>query len=226
MSHKFIIESILDAKINGLELFTAYDITLSARDKGHRVKHDEVRPIVHAYHDSDQKFSADYTKTLINVTNTETSWLYHPVGADINTYLSKLNVNQQPQQVVLSPGGGLIGNFQPIAIPNFNSAPVVQTTQKVQQAGVLKSRIVDGRGSLSIPAQLVRQAGFITGQKVFARGENDKVVVSSVAQTSKKYTVNRSCQIRITQPFLSKCGLKGQKYDIDFQNGEILISLS
>jgi len=61
-----VIETVVDEKVQAGELFTAHDVTIEVRSRGHRTGHGEVRDAVHDYYGRGG-LGVAYTRTNISV---------------------------------------------------------------------------------------------------------------------------------------------------------------
>lgn len=207
-----VIEQVIQDKVQNNELFTAHDITLEVRNRGHRAKHDEVKDIVHDFYNRGLMGVA-YGKSNISVPNGNPI-LYYPLNSDPNIYS---NIRNQ---------SSIASNPSTITIPSFNSP--VNLVVKKNKPGQCIKRFVDRRQALSIPCDVVKKAGFIAGQKVYVTNLNDKdkVIISDKLFSKRAFTVDNKNQIRITQNTLNYYGLGGQFYDIKNGQNSILVELS
>jgi hypothetical protein len=192
-----VVEQVVNDKVQQGEMFTAHDVTLEVRGRGHRAGHAEIRTAVHDYFQRGGMGVA-YTRSTITVPG-GTPFLYHRLVDDPSTFanIRGLNTNVPtsatiavpPPSAIVNDGddedededededdgdSGLGINLPPNLLGNLSVAGVaVQPAVGVQKAasnkpGQVNSRQVDDRGTLSIPTNLVRGAGLRTYQKVYA----------------------------------------------------------
>lgn len=90
-----VIESVVDSKVQNGEMFTAHDITLETRTRGHRAGHNEVRDAVHDYY-SRGGMGVAYTRTSITVPLGGTPFLYHRSVDDPANYQNIRGQGQVP----------------------------------------------------------------------------------------------------------------------------------
>ena len=215
MSLNPVIEKVIDDKVQLNEMFTAHDVTLEVRNRGHKAGHNEIRDIVHDYYGRGL-MGIGYGKTNISVPGGNPI-LYYPLALDPNNYS-----NVRGQTSLNNP------NNSTINVPQLpcNSGVVTLPSQTINlirnKAGQKINRCVDWRKTLSIPANLVKEAGFNCGQKVHLTlgNSNDVIEITNhpTAVSCKYYTVDRNQQIRITQSTLNFYGLGGKFYDICLLN--------
>jgi len=79
-----VVEAVVNEKVQAGEMFTAHDVTLEVRKRGHRADHNEVRDAVHAYYGRGG-FGVGYTRTNISVPGGQ-PLLYHRTVDDPSTY--------------------------------------------------------------------------------------------------------------------------------------------
>lgn len=82
-----LIDDIVQQKVQAGESFTAYDVTIIARQRGGNVRHNDARDLVHEYYESG-RMGAAYARTQIDVGAPVRPWLYHPFSVDPQSYRS------------------------------------------------------------------------------------------------------------------------------------------
>lgn len=210
-----VVETVVDEKVQKGELFTAHDVTVDVRQRGHRAGHTEVRDSVHDYYQRGG-MGVGYSRTNITVPGGYTPYLYHRSADDPASYS-----NIRGAGVTSTPSG----NQQTIAVPSPSSqtdddddddGPSVVTIPSSliasvspgfvvtpingsnngsngrhssnNKPGVTSARGVDGRQTLSLPSPVIRKVGFHAGQKVYAVASTDGVdVVSALPPSSAVY---------------------------------------
>ena len=238
-----VIESVVDDKVQAGEMFTAHNVTLEVRNRGHYASHGEVRDGVHDYYNRGG-LGVDYTRTVISVPNGQ-PWLYHRIIDDPQTYGNIYNSTNSTSQTQTSNVAANVAtnSAQPVvSIPSNLLNNLNGHTNAQNKAGSTKDRVVDGRETLSIPVSVVKGVGFRAGQTVSVSTATfkDPVGVDEIvldiydtlspaggrAKTLGSYTVDSHNQIRITQGLLKKAGLGGNKYDIEEVSGSIRVKLA
>lgn len=253
-----VVEAVVDEKVGNGDMFTAHDVTLEVRNRGHRAGHNEVRDAVHDYY-SRGGLGVAYTRTNISVPGGQ-PFLYHRGADDPSTYgnirggggalasPSPATIPVPPvgksgdddddddddeddddgQPVSIPPsllgslgtnssvvGGGQVGGIA-VGTPSNNGH--AHNTRTSNKPGNTKARTVDGRGTLSIPAPIIRKL-FKVGQKVYAVAGTQGVVLSATqppaAAVFGKYTVDTHEQVRVTQALLQRAGIAGKQYDVE-----------
>ena len=213
-----VIEKTTQDKTSKGEMFTVHDITRAVRTEvGRRVnvQHREVRQEVHGLFASAQ-FGSDYTRSLANFAGVNPQpWIYHRTTDDPTSYVSMLGIkNSAPDPASLT------------GISPPQDADALDDAINKQPDGAFN---VDGRGTLCLPASLVRQAGLTPLDEAYVAQDlvNNAVVLSKNEQPSltqlSKYTVDSYANVRITQHTLQKAGLGGKTFDIELVNGAVQV---
>lgn len=129
----FVIETIVNDWISQKKSFTAHDVTVEMRQRGHKIKHDEVKIEVHSLYDRGL-MGKSYKKTSVELWDRQATnpsivrpFLYHEVSVDPQSYgnvQKSVSVSTQPQTNSLP---NPIGNADPslvdasiIQIPDFD----------------------------------------------------------------------------------------------------------
>lgn len=291
-----VVETVVDEKVGRGEMFTAHDVTLEVRSRGHRAAHSDVRDAVHDYYNRGGMGVA-YTRTNIVVPQGN-PYLYHRSADNPSSYTNIRGGNApvpspapatinvpQPQPAsqdddddddglpgaiaippsLLSDMGGvtILPAVQPARPDGAGTAPRLQMpppstpvptpvsqplpnavagiaiavqngslrvrTGKNKNKGRLVGRTVDGRKTLSIPSDLLRQLGFKSGQKVYAVASTGGVDITTSQPPSSavfgKYTLDRNNQVRVTQGFLKRAGIGGNAYDVASVGNKVVVKL-
>jgi len=270
-----VIETVVDEKVQAGELFTAHDVTIEVRSRGHRTGHGEVRDAVHDYYGRGG-LGVAYTRTNISVLGGN-PYLYHRGADDVSTYHNVRGGGNNPTPVVThyvaggqknstiqvppvgqsgddDDGDGaaagqtvtipsiLLGSLLDslssvpqnsvagIAISGTNGHARNSSTRTSNKPGNTKARTVDGRGTLSIPAPIIRQLGFKPRQKVYAVAATNGVdIVATQPPASAVYstfTVDDHEQVRLTQALLQRAGIAGTQYDVEQLTNKVVVKLS
>jgi len=239
-----VIESVVNDKTQAGALFTAHDITLEIRKRGHKAPHNDVRDAVHDYYDRGGMGVA-YTRSTIIVPLGGTPFLYHRLVDDPSGYSDIRGQGQVP-----NPSTPTIAVPNPSSITNTSDdeddeddssipvPPSMVTTvrgvsgkkSRMQNFLRVSGRTVDGRKTLSVPTTLVRRVGFKPGDVLWACGYGNRIEITKQspghqAQTHTKYTVDSCGQIRITQYSLKRAGIGGNSYDLDTETNKIVVKL-
>lgn len=229
MSVSKLAETVVDEKVQNGEMFTAHDVTLEVRSRGHKVNHEEIRDAVHDYH-SRGGMGVAYIRTVIQ-TPKGNPWLYHRSVDDPNSYG---NIRTSNQQVTIPThnNNGSDNNTVISAPVNVLSSVAALFGKKPtprQNASTLSARKTDARKTLSIPSPLVRGANFKIAQQVYAVASSDGLDIVAQAPPSgavySSYTVDRNSQVRITQATLRRAGIAGTEFDVEGDSSSVKVKL-
>jgi hypothetical protein len=224
-----LLEDIIEEKTNAGEMFTAFDVSLVAKSRGETDRHRSIKHVVHDYFEAG-RMPGDYTRTLMNVGAPEQAFVYHRVIDDVRTYQPHgRKGNKQPQQQ------------QPIkaATPPtpVNSLSVVTPTQHDGGASVPGGATAkaDARGTVLIPADVMRKAGFkpLANVAVYADPSEKTVVVVADKSTvpsgisPRSYTVDAANNVRVAGAVFDKAGLKvsgkGERFKVEYQQHKVTL---
>lgn len=262
-----VIETVVDEKVQAGDMFTAHDVTLEVRKRGHRAGHGEVRDAVHDYYGRGG-LGVAYSRTPISVPGGN-PFLYHRGVDDPSTYQnirgggSNINVpapstitvppvgqsgDDDDDDEILGPTNGigqavtipsnLLGSLTSvpqnsvagIAVSGVNGHARNSATRTSNKPGNTKARTVDGRGTLSIPAPIIRQLGFKPRQTVYAvaatNGVNIVATKPPASAVYGTYTVDDHEQVRLTQALLQRAGIAGTQYDVEQSSDKVVVKLS
>ena len=113
--------------------------------------------------------------------------------------------------------------------PNHRPVPPNENPFAAEGTPKGKQRAAD---RLNIPSSIVRNAGFAPGDKAFVVGEDPAGAVPKPCLVLLKvkpenplaeYAVAKGCRIRVRPTILKKCGLEGEKFEIDGSDGKIVV---
>ena len=194
MSLAPVVEQVVNDKVGAGEMFTAHDVTIDVRSRGHRAGHAEIRSAVHDYYGRGG-MGVGYTRSTITVPG-GTPFLYHRQVDDPATFshIRGLNVNVPTSATIVVPPAGstsndsdddddddadgsgnsiqlpsnLLGNLSVAGVAVQSPSQVHSGSRGQNKPGQVNARKVDGRGVLSIPTNIVRGAGMKPSQKVYA----------------------------------------------------------
>ena len=91
MSLVTVVEQVVNDKVQNGEMFTAHDVTLEVRSRGHRAGHAEIRTAVHDYFNRGGMGVA-YNRSTITVPG-GTPFLYHRLVDDPSTFANVRGLN-------------------------------------------------------------------------------------------------------------------------------------
>ena len=198
-----LIQQAVNSKLQNDEPFSAHDVTRAVRQlTTDRIAHNEVRSEVHKMFS--QGDFPNYTRTLGNIPGLkgQQPWIFHPIHVDPNQH-----VPQDPQDS---------------SVPQSSSQD--DDDEDDDTNGLFK---VDSRLTLCIPASMVREAGFTAGDEAFVSADNptNSLIVTKTKPVAKlsSYTVNKNCNVRVTQHSLRKAGLAGSKFVIKGEKTKVVV---
>ena len=211
-----LIDSIVDDLVSRQECFSAWDVTRAAKQRGATENHFQMKSAVHARWFDLQ--NNGYTRSLVP-TPTGDTWLYHPVGADTQPYIDRVNKGQAGT-TLHSPNTLPSPNTSPAA-PVATSASLTSVTpslsigQKLAVAATgtsLKTATTDIDGRLGIYQDQLEEIGakpfsnvsiFIpkTGAIII---QNSRSATSTNGKPSIVYTVNKDGRIRLSRHVLTQ----------------------
>lgn len=204
-----VVEQVVNDKVVAGEMFTAHDVTLDVRGRGHRAGHAEIRTAVHDYYGRGGMGVA-YTRSTITVPG-GTPFLYHRLVDDPSNFshIRGLNTNVPTSATITVPPAGntsdsdaddsdaddgdaddgsgnsiqlpsnLLGNLSVAGVAVQSPSQVHSGSRTQNKPGQVNARKVDARGALSIPTNIVRGAGMRALQKVYAYPVGSNLVISS-----------------------------------------------
>lgn len=223
-----LLETIIEEKVQAGEMFTAFDITMESKSRGETERHRHIKHVVHDYYESG-RFPTDYTRTLLNVGAPEQAFVYHRTVDDPTTYTSKYTGGKgQSQQTVKAAVPATPQNVISVVTPTQNDGGAALPGGATAKA--------DARGTVLIPADVVRKAGFQPKSNVTVYGDPNAKAVVVVADktlvpagmTAQAYTVDGANNIRVTTFAFSKAGInsgtKGTRFKAEYQKNQITIT--
>jgi hypothetical protein len=190
------------------KMFTAFEVSLAAKERGIRERHRHLRDTVHELI-FEIGGPLDYTRTLRDVGAPEQAWVYH-LPAD-NPYRYRplprhdgpaVDHDAMPDVTLVMPHG--IRN--PIRLHTAAHAPAMVP------AG---AHGTDQRGRLCIPVALLAQMGIGPGQSVDVRCSRfeEKVYITRPSANQPqdldaRYVAEPDGNVRLTQMTLEKAGIE------------------
>jgi len=190
-----MIEDLTFEKISQGAMFTAFDITLFAKqEKGMTERHRNIKHVVHDMFVSGQM--TGYDRSLINIPGaTDRAFLYHPDGADISQYNAKDRSK--------FPDGGGSNNA------TANGMTVVTGSTSTPAATPANGQAVDRRGRLCISNKLTRSLGWHSTDLVWINFHHSGGLEISKVQGSciGSYMIDKDDNIRVSARMLRKAGI-------------------
>ena len=206
-STKNIINSVLDTFLGQKRAFTAFEVSLEAKQRGATERHRDMKDYIHTCQImKDETEFGDYEKTLISVGQGRQAYLYHLSSYDINQY------------VPLHMGGAT-------STPSTSTTQTVSTTTPTQSSSTNNGfwvdhvHTVDHRNRLMVPTRYMRDAGFDAGDHVNVVRSNGSLFVTSATtavktgDTVSSQIVERNGDIRVALSNLVQAGLQNGSFD-------------
>lgn len=209
----------LDKAANN-ELFTAFDVSRTVQNMGHKERHNNMKQHVHDLFESGQL--QGYNRTLVTVEQGKPdAWVYHPQGVDARTYTP----TYQPLPNNMTPGAF----YQGAGSPAQATAPAPTGNPSLSAVSFQSSPVrvkgqhkPDQRGAVTVPAALITKIGAKSGDKLAVDKDGSTLVIST--NSPGRYTVNTSNNIRIKRKVWSQiCDGSGQ-FEFEEKNGKIVVS--
>lgn len=214
MTDEEIIQEVVSEWVGQGKMFTAYEVTIAARERGMAKRHKAVRAYVHEII-FNEGIPHNYTRILMDVGATEQAWLYYRLGDNPYAYAPLSRKNSASQVPAIAVQGVPLSNMtNPAAVP----------------PGAFGT---DGRGRLCIPVALLTAMGVKAKDRVnvIANFQDETLVVTKATGgwTSQwcsvnSYTAESDGNVRLTQATLEKANIGGlQCYCITGNDTEITI---
>jgi len=212
-----LVVEVVTQKVDGDEMFTAFDVSkvVQARQEEDGVPIERHRNMKNVVHREMEQYvdSGIFEKTLHDVGAPTSAFLYHPVGTDPEDYVAQhRDVAAPPQPAV---------QYQ---------VPMPQPPQNV--SGQNGSR-GDARGTLAVPCDTIRAAGFDRGDLIYVfpqvRNGNNALILSKTNPGNYRatYTVDEYDNVRITHSTLSLISDNDpgiDTYDFEAEGHEVVVS--
>jgi bifunctional DNA-binding transcriptional regulator/antitoxin component of YhaV-PrlF toxin-antitoxin module len=209
-----LVRDLVRGKVTNQEAFTAFDITKAVRDALNTlaqaagqtrpmVSHDDVRVLVHSYvqgqiDDEDADFDGyQYESQTVDAGRGVSAIVYFH---DSNTTYSS-QFASVPTTVTLSGNSGSgdslrsaphVGGYNPAPAPASTPSPSAPAAKRTSPYNGDGPKPLDEKLRLRVPANLLRAAGFKTGDEVevyFHDGEQSIVVTSPLGAQPTLYAV-------------------------------------
>jgi hypothetical protein len=203
-----IAQAVEKAMLSGA-VFTAFDITLAVQKVGINKLHAEIRNDIKRIVKS-MMGTYGYTRTFSTLPGIGAqAYIFHLPGADLNTFAPSIPYTVLPAAA-------------PVALL---AAPANVTSS------LCIVRQPDKRETVSIPAELIRSAGFMPGNKAklfydeqaqALRIEHDNVCNN--VEPLITYTVDQRYNVRITKATFHKAQLVASAYNISLGGQSISIT--
>ena len=189
------------------QMFTAFDVTKAVRANGLRVKHNDVRGVVHAMYNC-YEMDSDYQRTSHTLPNGESAFVFHDMHDDLNYYDS---------DAIKGPAA----KAAPVAKP---APKVVAPVSNAVATGLKYSMSPDGRNRICVPAKALRAIGLRDGDEVGVFVERNSIRLGHFAMPDATYYVDKSGNVRLTSSLLFKASLFNKNVDGGINGKEIVLS--
>lgn len=228
LDHEYtsLISSVIDSKVLNEELFTAFDVSLEVKSKCAAanlkpLRHGEMKSAIHEYLMYQYVSAGLYNRKIHDVGAPEKAFLYYPLNADPNMYVSMDRSKfDQPQTVTQPtvPGDGLPWNTPGFAAPNN---PGVSTTRKIQTAKDIAEFGMkpDQRKAIRVPVLMAKQIGLQVGDRAYVGkemvdGVPSLVITKEARPCMVSYSVHPGNSFAISYGTLYDSGLVADAYDL------------
>jgi hypothetical protein len=219
-----LIDQEVDRKVQSGVQFTAFDVTLAVQEtlkaqnkfdqNAHRHRH--LKNDVHRAIDG-VVTSGQYNRSLQDVGAPSQAYVYYPVGTDPSTYTP---IKRKDTPVVSADPYAINVPAPSSSVAVAPAATAVDDDGDGSDVG----RKVDARGSLLVPAFLLRQLGFVEGDQAYVShhhviGGDDFLAVSaqkSPGNDVATYTVDYHGCVRLTQAVLAYAFRNVDSYDCEY----------
>jgi bifunctional DNA-binding transcriptional regulator/antitoxin component of YhaV-PrlF toxin-antitoxin module len=217
-----IIRDILTATTADNEPFTAYDITLAARRKGVRERHDDIKQVVHDVY-ANSEMPSVYIRSIVNLTGGAQPFLYHPTWKSPRDYERAHSTSRSgmssPPSSSMSIGTATATATVPAA---SMTTAVTANSEEVT---------VDRRHRIWVPCRFLRALGLDQGDEVFVwySGDPSEFYVTATAPnnpcgTVYSYLVDRYGNIGISQSAITEFVMSGDKFLLEAEGNLLTIS--
>ena len=204
-----LIEEVVSERVENEELFTAYDISREVQNRARNngtpfERHRDMKNYIHNV--MQDYLGVEYVKTLHRIGDNN-AIVYHPPHRQAAEYVS--GIDEPAKEGFATYGPAVVAAVQENRPPQhvFNAqqvADVVSSWKIANQSdkiiNLVRNYGVDGRGSLIVPAKIVREAGFQPKQKVYVGRQFHSlhIVDEDFIGSDASYTVDDYGNIRIT----------------------------
>jgi bifunctional DNA-binding transcriptional regulator/antitoxin component of YhaV-PrlF toxin-antitoxin module len=219
-----VIEEVIDEKVGDSEMFTAFNVSVEAKRRGVHERHRNLKNFIHQHVDVlINNGDADYRQELVDIPNRPQAFLYFPASADPEEF-EAFETDKTTTAAPATPA------------PTTPSTPLTSQTRTpaTSSGGVISP---DGRGRVCLPVGTLRQVGVDSGDivvVVFDNSEQELVITRTgnslsaigVSNTAdqKRYLIDRSGNLRISQKMLAKAGITAQSVDVNVDGSKIVVS--
>jgi hypothetical protein len=200
-----ILEDVIRGKVDRGEMFTAFEISLEAQQRGVTERHRHLKQAIHQYFEGGH-MGGVYTRTLIHIPEApQAAWLYHRTVDDPALF-------RPLDRSRMRPARSGAGQRAPRTAAGYG---------------------VDRRARVCVPVQLLRRAGLQPGDEavVLVDRKTHSLALRKACPSSARsrkltsYRVDRYGNVRIAQGVLQRARLGGHNYDIDGNDKRVVVHL-
>jgi len=203
-----VVEDVVNDNMGSGKMFTAYDVSISVISKlissgkynKDVHKHSLIKSVIHNVV-SDLAPLYFYKKTLHVVgQNGEKAFVYHHTNSDVNTFVPKVGKTKIASTTSVSSQS--VSSISSQSTTNVCSNSASCSSSSGCSDGCKKQ---DSRGTLCIPATLLREVGIYAGNTAYVVNDGGSMVVSkNVPNKVAEYTVDSYNNVRVTKSVLDK----------------------
>ena len=249
-SNRVIIENVIDELAQQNRLFTAYDVTSIAKERGADENHWQMKGVVHDMWPNLQS-NWSYARQVLTIPTSDSThpqcFVYFPSGEDPYEYDPQWRTDSdntqfaQDSEVDINGVDVSTSDSQASAFPHgmdsFGGTPVVvglitQTTPTIPTASVNNVSLTvtaDKRGRVNLTSNMVRRLGLKEGHTAIVYAGMGKLWVRSNyrvgAVSCKEYIVDCDDSVRLGAPTLQEAGLPGDQFEVSFNKQEQAIEV-
>ncbi|KKN52807.1 hypothetical protein LCGC14_0608500 [marine sediment metagenome] len=183
------LQDAIDSMVNVDRMFTAWDITVLARQNTSKVLGNHTNTLKHITHSLLDPFPDDYEKTLVTLISGEKSFLYHPCNKNSQDYhlceKTEDDVTDVPDEVV----------------EDVSKKTRVKTKISVPKGLLDKIGLKEGSTAYLMPI-------------VSSQEQGCEILTYQHITDMSKATINAEGRLRLRVSCLKNYGLTGPDYDI------------
>lgn len=193
------VEEFVDNNIS----FTAYDITVSLRNDGERVAHNDVKTVVHDIFNNEE-MGHSYERELKKIPGTQnTAFVYHHLMSDVDEYKPiKRNYKTNKNKSSTNTRDG-VRNKQPVH-------------------GILDVAYPKYDGRLTIPRKLLKDAGIFNSKYYYIKQFDTEITISDSITLGVPCSPKSDGTVEIPSKYLKP--LNKSTYKIELYDGVIYVS--
>jgi hypothetical protein len=225
-----LIDDAVAQKTRDREMFTAFDISLAVQENlksqnqfdHNQHRHRHLKNDIHRSLNT-AVASGAYSQSLQDVGAGTPAFVYYPAGGNPSSYVP-LKRTDAPKAALTANASGP----HSINVPMTSVIAVAALVNDNDGDGLDVDRKPDARGTICVPSFLLRSVGFNPGDMAYAvAGKDSKgnylIVGPPNTDSVTTYTVDHSCNVRVTKSTLDYAGLNGQSYDFASDGDKVVV---